>query len=250
MNGGSRKMRSIRISPATQDPIRVVLIEDNRMARERLASLLDGQPSFKVVAAAGGVTTALARVQETQPHVVLLDAGLGPDDVDRCLLSVKNMAPDARVILTDVSPTLEEVIAFIKAGANGIILKDATVDEFAGTIRSVAEGTDVFPASLSSMLLSYIAGRAIVRAPVDAPPPAVVTTKREQEVMDLIAEGLANKEIAQRLNIATHTVKTHVHHILEKLGLRSRLQIAAHTRRAAPRIRSLHLEGSNLQKTG
>lgn len=234
----------------TQEPIRVVLIEDNRMARDRLASLLDGQPNLKVVATAACTTTGLARVLETRPHIALVDAGLGNGDVQCCLTSVKSMAPETRVILTDMPAAVEDAVAFIKAGANGIIPKDATMGEFARTIRFVAEGTDVVPASLSSLLMSYIAGRGIVRVPPEVQPTGVTTTKREREIAGLIAEGLTNKEIAQRLNIAVHTVKTHVHHILEKLSLHTRLQIAAHTRRAAPLIRSLDLEGSKLMKTG
>ena len=240
-----------KAAPATQQPIRVVLIEDNRLARDRIAGLLDGQSHLKVVAIAACATTGLARVLETRPHVVIVDAGLANTEVHRFLTSLKSMAPETRVVLTDMRPTLDDVIAFIKAGASGIILKDATMGEFARTIRSVAEGTDVVPASLSSMLMSYIAGRAIVRVPPEVQPAGVTTTKREREITGLIAEGLANKEIAQRLNIGVHTVKTHVHHILEKLSLHTRLQIAAHTRQAVPLIRSLDLDQSKVMlKTG
>src|SRR5690348_3282126 len=132
----------------------------------------------------------------------------------------------------DLLPAQEDVIAFIKAGANGFIVKDATIDDFVKTIRTVAEGSDVVPAALTGTLLSHIVDQAVTRS-TSAVLEAVQMTKREREIMSLIAEGLSNKEIAQRLNIATYTVKSHVHNILEKLALHSRLQIAAHAHKAA-----------------
>jgi DNA-binding NarL/FixJ family response regulator len=99
------------------------------------------------------------------------------------------------------------------------------------TIRSVVQGVDVVPAALTGTLLSHIAQQALARH-LPGVEQAVRMTKRERQIMDLIAEGLSNKEIAQRLNIATYTVKSHVHNILEKLALHSRLQIAAYTYKA------------------
>lgn len=228
----------------SRDPIRVVLIEDNQLACSQLARLLDGQPDFEVVATAACATTGLARVQETRPHVALVDAGLSHNDSQLCVKSAKSMVPEARVVLMDVLPVQEDIIAFIKSGANGFILKDATVDEVIGTIRSVAEGADVVPASLRAMLMSHIAEEAIGRIPMSVPQVAARMTKREREVTDLIAEGLWNKEIARRLNLATYTVKSHVHNILEKLAVHTRLQIAAHTRWAGAPTSSLELGAS------
>ena len=121
-----------------------------------------------------------------------------------------------------------------KAGANGFIMKDATVQDLVSTIRSVALGADVVPPALTGTLLSHIAQQAAAIRQVPGAADAVRMTKREKEIMNLIAEGLSNKEIAQQLNIATYTVKSHVHNILEKLALHSRLQIAAYTHRAGP----------------
>ena len=125
----------------------------------------------------------------------------------------------------------EDVIEFVKAGANGFVMKDATLDDLVRTIRSVAQGADVVPSALTGTLLSHIAQHVVAR-PIPGVEQAVRMTKRERQIMDLIAEGLSNKEIAQRLNIATYTVKSHVHNILEKLALHSRLQIAAYTHKA------------------
>ena len=212
--------------------ILVLVIEDNRLVREGLAALLNAQPDFKVVAAAEGANAGLLQVRETKPHVVLVDAALGNHDSHRLVETVRKEAPQSKVIVMDLMPAQEDVIAFIKAGANGFIVKDATIDDFIKTIRTVADGADVVPAALTGTLLSHIVDQAVARSTA-AVLDAVQMTKREREITSLIDEGLSNKEIAQRLNIATYTVKSHVHNILEKLALHSRLQIAAHAHKAA-----------------
>jgi DNA-binding NarL/FixJ family response regulator len=212
--------------------ILVLVIEDNRLVREGLAALLNEQPDFTVVAAAEGGNAGLLQVRETKPHVVLVDATLGSHDSHRLVESVRKEVPQSKVIVMDLLPAKEDVIAFIKAGANGFIVKDATLEDFIRTIRSVADGADVVPPSLTATLLSHIVDQAVSRS-TEAVLEAVSMTKREREITSLIAEGMSNKEIAQRLNIATYTVKSHVHNILEKLALHSRLQIAAHSHKAS-----------------
>lgn len=210
-----------------QPQIRVVLIEDNRVACDQLAAVLEGQQAnVEVVATASCVTAGLAQVQKTKPHIALVDADLCKSDSQLCLEGVRQMAPETRVIVMDVLPAREDIIGCIAAGANGFVLKDASVRDLVGTIQSVAQGKDVVPAPLTSVLWSQIAGEATAPTPPGQRLPAVPLTKRELQITHLIAEGLANKEIAQRINIATHTVKSHVHNILKKLGLRTRLQIA------------------------
>ena len=215
--------------------ILVLVIEDNRLVRDGLAALLEAQPDFKVVAAAEGANTGLLLVRETKPHVVLVDAGLGNQDSRRLVESLKKEAPESRVIVMDLLPAQEDVIAFIKAGASGFLVKDATTDDFVRTIRSVAQGADVVPPALTRTLLSHIVEQAVTHSTA-AVLESVQMTRREREITTLIADGLSNKEIATRLHIATYTVKSHVHNILEKLALHSRLQIAAHAHRTgAPR---------------
>jgi two-component system nitrate/nitrite response regulator NarL len=212
--------------------ILVLVIEDNRLVRDGLAALLDAQPDFKVVAAAEGANAGLLQVRATKPHVVLVDAALGNHDSHRLVQSVREEAPESKVIVMDLLPAREDVIAFIQAGASGFIVKDATIDDFVRTIRSVAEGADVVPPALTGTLLSHIVDQAVARSTASVLE-AVPMTKREREITGLIADGLSNKEIAQRLNIATYTVKSHVHNILEKLALHSRLQIAAHAHKSS-----------------
>ena len=211
--------------------VRVLIIDDNRLVREGLEAMLAAQPDLKVVAVAADMAAGLRHVRELTPHVVLVDAGLDNPDSCRCVEQIRTIAPTARVIVLDLLPAPEEIIAFAKAGANGFIMKDATVEDLVGTVRSVAAGSDVIPPVLTGTLLSHIAQEAVAHQRPEAAA-AVRMTKREQQVMQLITDGLDNKAIAQRLSIAGDTVKSHVRNILEKLTLHSRLAIAAHSRRS------------------
>jgi two-component system nitrate/nitrite response regulator NarL len=205
----------------------VLVIEDNRLVRDGLAALLGGHPDLQVIAAAESADAGLAQLRETKPDVALVDAGLGNGDSHRLVRDLRKESPETRVIVMDLLPVQEDVIEFVRAGANGFIVKDATIDDFVSTIRSVAQGSDVVPQALTGTLLSHVADQALSRSG-PAVLQAVRMTKREREITDLIAEGMSNKEIAQQLNIAIYTVKSHVHNILEKLALHTRLQIAAH----------------------
>ena len=127
--------------------------------------------------------------------------------------------------MMDLLPSHEDVRDFVEVGVAGFILKDATVEEFTATIRAVAGGADILPTGVTHALFSQIASHAIERDP-DAVGD-VRLTSREREVLDLIAEGLSNKAIASRMHISTHTVKSHVRNIMEKLTLHTRLQLAS-----------------------
>jgi len=121
----------------------------------------------------------------------------------------------------------DDIVAYVRAGAAGFVTKDATPDELVNAIRTVAGGSHVLPPTMTATLFSQITTDVISRNRPDA----IVSqrlTQREREVIGLIGEGLSNKEIAVRLHIATHTVKSHVHNVLEKLALHSRLQVAAY----------------------
>jgi DNA-binding NarL/FixJ family response regulator len=208
-----------------QPKITVALIEDNRLVREGLAALLNQMPDLDVVvSSATADTEALRRLA---PRVVLLDLGLDNGDSLAAAERLRDDLPDAKVIVMDLLPVHEEIVEYVNVGVVGFILKDATLERLAGTIRSVAAGASVLPPQMTGSLFSQIARDAVVgRGPASID--AVRMTPREREVVDLIAEGLSNKQIAKRLHIATHTVKSHVRNIMEKLTLHSRLQIAAY----------------------
>jgi DNA-binding NarL/FixJ family response regulator len=163
---------------------------------------------------------------------VLLDAALGDEDSMRLLESIRRIAPPVRVIVMDLIPEPQDIIEFIEAGCSGFLMKDATLEEFVSTIRSVARGVRVLPPVLAGTIFSHVAKHAARRDPAVVRD-AVTMTPRECEVIALIGEGLSNREIGERLSIALYTVKSHVHNVLEKLALRTRLQVAAYAHREA-----------------
>ncbi len=209
--------------------IRLLLIEDNRLLREGLAAMLEGQPDLKVSTSYGN-SDAILKGKKLKPHVVLLDLGLRSQNSMRILELLKGTAPEIKVIGMDLLPVQAEIVQYVEAGVSGFVLKDATFDDFIRTIRAVAQGVSVLPPPLTGSLFSQIVEHAS-RVVKGNPFRQVRMTKREREVIVLIAEGLSNKEIAGRLNLATDTVKSHVHNILEKLALHTRLEVAnfAHT---------------------
>lgn len=222
-------------------PIRILVIEDNRLVREGLGALLAAVAGLKVVSLVESTAAGLQQVEALRPEVALVDAVLGNRSSHRMVQTCHESFPETRVIVMDLLPLQQDVIEFIRAGASGFVVKDANIEDLIRTIRAVAAGEKVVPQSFTSTLLSHIAGQAVAGQLTGATD-AVRMTKREREVIALISEGMSNKEIAQRLHLATYTVKSHVHNILEKLALHSRLQIAAHSHRtgASERRRSAH----------
>jgi DNA-binding NarL/FixJ family response regulator len=208
--------------------ISVALIEDNRLVREGIAALLNQLPDLKVVA--GGSSADMALLNHVSPQVILLDLGLRNGDSLRVAERVRKEFPEAKVIVMDLLPVHEDIVEFVNAGVSGFIMKDATLDDLVSTIRSVAEGAHVLPPQMAGTLFSQIARDAVIRGRPEVLE-AVRMTPRERDVINLIAEGLSNKEIAGQLHIATHTVKSHVRNVMEKLMLHTRLQIAAYAHR-------------------
>jgi DNA-binding NarL/FixJ family response regulator len=205
--------------------IRILLVEDNRILREGIAAMIKGEADMTVVGASGGSESTLVQVGKLKPHVVLLDLGLRNQNGVHVLASLNKGFPEIKVIGMGLIPSQLDIVEWVEAGASGFILKDATVEDFLETIRSVARGAKVLPPSLAGSLFTHVIENALKKGKGKLAS-AVRMTKREREIITLIAEGLSNKEIAQRLNIATYTVKSHVHNILEKLAIHSRLQIA------------------------
>jgi two-component system NarL family response regulator len=208
--------------------IRILVIEDNRVLRDGITAMLNEQADMHVAATIGSGNNVLLKASQTKPHVILMDVGLKNFKESSVVESIKKKMPEAKVIGMGFVPTQSDIVEFVEAGASGFILKVATVKEIIGTIRSVAQGIKVLPPSLAGSLFTHVIEHAIKKKGKITN--VVRMTKREREIIVLIADGLSNKEIAQRLNIATHTVKSHVHNIMEKLALHSRLQIAMYTR--------------------
>jgi len=209
--------------------IRVLLIEDNRFLREGITEILRTHGGFAVDARDDGDDSTGQLQALRPPDVILLDLGLEKEHSLKLIVVLRELFPDARVIAMDILPEQDDIVEFVKAGGAGFILKNASVEDYVKTIQAVAGGATILPVGLTKSLFTQIVESALKKGN-GLPAHAVRLTKREQEIVDLISEGMSNKEIAQQLHIATFTVKSHVHNVLEKLDLSTRLQIAAFAR--------------------
>ncbi|HEY2806731.1 MAG TPA: response regulator transcription factor, partial [Gemmatimonadales bacterium] len=184
-----------------------------------------------LVATAGEGREAVVEISATKPRIVLTDSALGSRDTLRFIEEIRTAHPPVRIVVMGLLPAADGFLDFIRAGASGFIMQDATIEEFVTTIVSVADGRSVLPSTLTGMLFSHVASMAAAKGQRGMRRAARMTA-REREVTALIAEGLSNKEIAGRLKVATYTVKSHVHNILEKLALHTRLELAAYAHHA------------------
>jgi len=207
---------------------KILLIEDNRILRDGIKALINEQPDLKIVAATEGNHDTLLKARTLKPQVVLLDLGLRNENGLRVVATLTKELPQTKVIGMGLIPSQLDIVEFVEAGAAGFILKDATIEDVLGTIRAVARGTKILPPLLTESLFTHVVDHAL-RKGKGKLPDAARMTKREREIIVLIAEGMSNKEIAERLNLSTYTVKSHVHNILEKMALHSRLEIATHS---------------------
>ena len=205
--------------------IKLLIIEDNRLLREGIIGMLKKQKDIDIITTSGNSKTTISNIRKLKPNIILLDLGLHNRNSLAVVEFVKKDFPGAKVIVMDIAPVPGDINLFIKAGASGFILKDATFNEFLSAIHAVAEGTNVLSPNITESLLSQIVEHALKGDKIKLKE-AVRMTKREREVVGLIGDGLSNKEIAQRLNISSFTVKSHIHNIMEKLTLHTRLEIA------------------------
>ena len=217
--------------------IKILLFEDNRFQREGISALLKKQSD--VTATVANSTNILELIKKLNPNIVLLSYGLERKNSLEIVKSIKKQFQEIKIILTDVVPLQADVLEFVQAEISGFMLKDIGVTEFLKTIRSVYGDIKIVPSNLVGELFSQIVGQAIKELSPSAILKSVRVTKREQQVVALIVDGLTNKEIAQKLQLSTYTVKSHVHNILEKLSLHTRVQIAKHANISESEIKAI-----------
>lgn len=203
--------------------ITIALVEDNHVVRAGLIELLNRMPEFRVVFA--DASADFAQLERANPRVILLDIGLEHGDSLSVARRMGEELRDSRVIMMDLLPAEEDIRNFIEAGVAGFVLKDDSLGAFMSAIRSAAAGDHVLPAEVTSTLFTQIAHAAVASGGPEVASD-VGLTRREREVLRLIADGLSNKRIAARLHISSHTVKSHVRNIMEKLTLHTRLELA------------------------
>jgi DNA-binding NarL/FixJ family response regulator len=207
--------------------IRVLLVDDQPLLRTGFRMILEAESDIAVVGEAGDGQQALDQVRALQPDVVLMDIRMPRMDGVEATRRIAGPGRDgpAKVLVLTTFDLDEYVVEALRAGASGFLLKDVPAEELVQAIRVIAEGAAMLAPSVTRRLLDMYAGR--LPSGDEAPPPSLATlTDREVEVLKLVAKGLSNAEVAAELFVSETTVKTHVGHVLTKLGLRDRVQAA------------------------
>ncbi|MBZ6132765.1 response regulator [Streptomyces olivaceus] len=205
--------------------IRVLIADDQQMVRQGFTVLLNTQPDIEVIGQAVHGLDAVAKVADLSPDVVLMDIRMPELGGIEATRRITGSTPDIRVLVLTTFDLDEYVYEALRAGASGFLLKDASADQLADAVRVVAAGDALLAPGITRRLIAEFSRlddrpRGPLKARVGD------LTERETEVLALIAQGLSNAEIAERLVVAEQTVKTHVGRILVKLGLRDRTQAA------------------------
>jgi DNA-binding NarL/FixJ family response regulator len=209
---------------------RVLIVDDHPIFRDGLVALIDAVPDMTVVAAVGDGDQAVAAVERHEIDVVLMDLNLPTVSGVTATGSIA-ARPDAPAVLAlTMVDDDDTVLAALRAGARGYVLKGAPGEEIAAAVRTVASGGAVFGAGVASRVLAATSGAGPVPA---VPGPADELTDREREVLNLIAEGASNAQIARSLGLSIKTVQNYVSRILDKLQVADRTQAALLQRRRA-----------------
>jgi DNA-binding NarL/FixJ family response regulator len=205
--------------------IRVLIVDDQPLLRQGFGLVLGGEEDLLVVGEAGDGLEAIRMARMTQPDVVLMDVRMPRSDGIEATREMVRQLPAVRVIILTTFDLDEYAFSGLAAGASGFLLKDVAPAELVAGIRSVARGDAVVAPRITRRLLEEFAtGLASSGAPPPAPDGVSDLTAREREVFDHMAGGRSNAEIAEALVLSEATVKTHVGHVLAKLGLRDRVQ--------------------------
>jgi len=200
-------------------PVRIVVIDDHTLFRRGLIALLAREPEFSIVGEAADGFEGIKAVGAHRPDVVLLDLHMPGISGLEAIDAIRKEAPDAHVVMLTVSEDADDLLAALRRGASGYLLKNIDSEFLVSAIRRAADGDAVVSPELTGKLVAQ------VRTRVEAAPDAALST-RERQILLRVARGASNKEIARALDVAESTVKIHVQHILRKLGLTSRVQAA------------------------
>ena len=218
-------------------PVTVIVADDHELFRKGMRTVLAIEAGFEVMAEASNGEEAVARVAELAPDVVLMDVNMpGMSGIDAAR-RIRQDTPSTRVVMLTISDEEDDLYGAIRAGANGYLLKDSSLDDVARAVRAVARGESLISPSMASKLLTeFTTATTAAAAPSDdsdsVDGDASRLSGRELEVLRLVAQGRTNREAAAALHLAENTVKNHVANILEKLHLRSRLEAVVYAMRA------------------
>jgi DNA-binding NarL/FixJ family response regulator len=201
--------------------IRVIVVDDQALVRSGFRMILDAQPDVEVVGEAENGREAVELAAVSSVDVILMDIRMPELDGIEATARILEAQPETKILILTTFDLDEYVTRALRAGASGFLLKDVRPAQLAEAIRVIASGDALLAPSVTRRLLDQFANGVETRAPVELE----LLTEREREILLLVAEGLSNAEIAERLVVGESTVKTHVSAVLRKLRLRDRVQL-------------------------
>ena len=211
--------------PEATEPIRVLIADDHERFRRGLRMVLEAEEGIDVIAEAADGAEAVTKVEELAPDVVLMDVRMPNQNGIDATRTIREVFPSTRIIMLTVSDEEDDLFDAVKAGANGYLLKEVSIEEVADAVRAVVQGQSLISPSMAAKLITEF-GSLARRAQESEMAPSPRLSDRELEVLKRVATGMSNEEIAAELGLSTPAVRNHVANILVKLQLRSRIESA------------------------
>ena len=210
---------------------RIAIVEDNKVIRESLAAYVHMDPELKCVCSCGTAEEALEVLPGHKPDVVLMDIQLPNQSGIECTVQLKQLLPDARIIMVTVYGNPDLIFKALRAGACGYLLKRCTPEELITAVREVQQGGAPMSREIARKVISHFQE---LPPPADASAEVENLSPREREILELLTQGFSDKEIADRLGVKHGTVRWHLQHVYDKLQVRSRTEAALKFRSAQP----------------
>ncbi|MCA1690747.1 MAG: response regulator [Acidimicrobiales bacterium] len=214
-----------KLGSAVPERIRVLIADDHERFRRGLRMVLEAEDGMDVVAEAADGAEAVTKVEELAPDVVLMDVRMPHQNGIEAARTIREAFPSTRIIMLTVSDDEDDLFDAVKAGANGYLLKEVSIEEVADAVRAVMQGQSLISPSMAAKLIKEF-GTLARRAAETEATPSPRLTDRELEVLKRVATGMSNEEIADELGLLPPAVRNHVANILVKLQLRSRIEAA------------------------
>lgn len=211
-------------------PARILLADDHTLFREALAGILTNQPDMEVVGEARDGLEAVVKAQALRPDLVLMDVQMPGLDGIEATRQIRLTLPETIVVMLTVRDDEEKLLRALKAGAQGYLLKDIRAHEMLAMVRGALRGEAALSPRLAGLMLAEFR-RLSQQVPAEDPAGEIVLTRREREVLEMVAQGASDKEIAEALVVSLYTVKSHMRSILARLQVSSRQEAARLARR-------------------
>jgi DNA-binding NarL/FixJ family response regulator len=203
------------------EAVRVFLLDDHEVVRRGISDLLESEPDMEVVGEAGTAREALARIPALRPNVAVLDVRLPDGDGVTVCRDIRSQMPEVACLMLTSFADDDALMDAVMAGAAGYVLKQIRGTDLVGAVRTVATGQSMLDPRAASQLMARLRGQTAKRDPLAG------LTPQERRILELIGEGLTNRQIGERMFLAEKTVKNYVSNVLAKLGMERRTQAAA-----------------------